>query len=368
MKKIIIVLVLLFVFAMPVSASDDTYTAEYEASGADELSSYLTDDAKKYFYENGIDPADSDWVQNLSAENVFSHILTLFGSGIKAPLKSAGVALGLILLAAAFPSLSDSSTKNGEIIAVLCVAVCIASPVWKTVFAAVEAVKGSSSFMLCFVPVFAGIVAVSGGAVSSVSMSALLLGAAEAVGAVAAFAILPMMGSYLGISLCTSVSPLCSNNDIAEGIRRIAFWVLSLITTVFIGILSIQTAVNSSADSLALKTGKFIIGTAVPIGGAALSEAAATVTASLSLLRSSVGIYAIVALAVILLPIIIEMLIWRLMIFLCSCVSGQFSLGGVTRLLKAVDMMLSLLIGMVLLIAAMFIISLTVVVTTVKTV
>ena len=86
------------------------------------------------------------------------------------------------------------------------------------------------------------------------------------------------------------------------------------------------------------------------------------------MLRSSVGIYAIVALAAILLPIVIEMLIWRIMMFFCVSVSAQFSLGGVTKLLKAVDMMLSVLVGMVLLVAAMFIISLTVVVGAVKAV
>lgn len=368
MKKIIVILILIILPAMPVYAADEIYNEEFEASGAGELSYYLTDDARDYIDENGIDPSNSDWVQNFTAQNVFSHIFELLSGGIKTPLKIGGLALGLIVLTSAFTAFSVFPSKNTQMVSVLCIALCVASPVWKTVSAAVEAVRGSSGFMLCFVPVFAGIVAASGGTVSAVSMSALLLGAAEVVSAVAAFAILPLMGSYLAMSLCTSVSPLSDNNDIAEGIRRIAFWILSFITTVFIGILGIQTAVNSAADTLALKAGKFIIGTAIPIGGAALSEAASTVTASLSLLRSSVGIYGIVALAAILLPIVVEMLIWRLVLFFCSTVSSQFSATSVTKLLKAVDMMLSLLVGVVLLTGAMFIISLTVVVTAVKTV
>lgn len=368
MKKIMVFIALMFLLSLPVCAEEDTYSKQYEASGAGELYYSLPDNAKDYMVQNEIDPASSDWVGKLNTQNVFSHILNLFKGGIKAPIKTAGIALGLIMLTAAFPAFSPSDTKHGEIISVLCIALVIAVPVWQTVSAAVEAVKGSSSFMLCFVPIFAGIVTISGGAVTAVSMSALLLGAAEAVSAVAAFIILPLMGSYLAVSICSSVSPLSGEAQLAEGIRRVAFWVLSFITTVFVAILGIQTAVNSSADTLALKTGKFIIGTAVPIGGAALTEAASTVTASLSLLRSSVGIYAIVALAAILLPIVIEMLIWRIMMFFCVSVSAQFSLGGVTKLLKAVDMMLSVLVGMVLLVAAMFIISLTVVVGAVKAV
>lgn len=366
MKRLIVFGLLLLLFTVPAAAQDDVYSAEYDLSGAGELQAALPDTARDFLNEYGIDPADSGWVSALSDSSVFSHIIGLFTGGMKTPLAVGGLLLGLILLTAALPAVSAERGTELTPVSVLCAALCVAAPVWNTVSAAVSAVRGSSSFMLAFVPVFAGVVAVSGGTVSSVSMSALLLAAAEGVGAVAAFAVLPMMGAYLAMSLCTAVSPLAANNDIADLIRRMAFWILSFATTVFLGILGIQTSVNAAADTLALKTGKFILGTAVPIAGPALSEAASTVAASLSLLRSSVGLYGIVALAAILLPILAELLLWRAVLLICGAVAGQFSLGGVTKLIKAVDLMLSLLVGVVLLTAALFIISLTVVVSAVK--
>ena len=143
-------------------------------------------------------------------------------------------------------------------------------------------------------------------------------------------------------------------------------WIMAFISTVFLGILGIQTAVNSSADSLVSKTAKFIIGSSVPVAGGVLSEALGTVTASMGLLKSSVGIYGALACAAMLLPLIAELLIWRLVLLVTSAAAELVSLSEISGLLRAVDSMLSVLAGVILLVGAMFIISLAAVVTGVR--
>ncbi len=365
MKILTALFLIFFLLTIPVSA-EESYSNLYEASEAEEMNDSLPDDTRKIFEKFGINPETGDWVQNLTPKGVFSHIFSLLTGDILTPVKIIGSVIAVIIITAIVPAFSDFSAGN-QLIPTLSAVCILANPVWNSVYAAVEVVKAGSGFMLSFVPVFAGIVMASGAAVTSVSMSALLLSAAEAVGSIAAFVILPLMGAYLAMSISATVSPIGISDGFSEGIKRVAFWILSFISTVFVGILGIQTAVNSSADTLALKTGKFILGTAVPIGGAAVSEAVGTVSASVSLLRSSVGIYGIVALAVIFVPIILELFLWRAVILCANAVADQFSLTGVSRILKSVDMMFSLLVGTVLITASMFIISLAVVVGTVKT-
>ena len=224
--------------------------------------------------------------------------------------------------------------------------------------------KGLSVFMLAFIPVFAVIVAASGGAATSVSMSALLLTAAQGVSYISSFAVLPLMGGYLAVSISSSVSPLMQRSGIAETVKKLALWITAFISTVFAGILGIQTAVNSSADTLTAKTARFIIGSSVPVAGGVLSEALGTVTASVTLLKSSVGIYGAAACAAILLPLITELLLWRAVLLITAGVAGLFSLPQISGLLKAVDSMMSVLLGIILMVGAMFVISLAVVVST----
>ena len=216
--------------------------------------------------------------------------------------------------------------------------------------------------MTAFVPVFAAVTEAAGNAATSVSMSALLLGAAQAVSFIANFVVIPLMGGYLAITIAASVSPIISNSGIADGIKKLSFWIMSLTSTVFIGILSIQTALGSAADGLSVRTAKFIIGSAVPVAGTALSEALTTVTAAMGTLKASVGIYGVIACAVIFLPLLAELFLWRLVLMVISSVSGLFSLGKISSVIKGVDSVMAVLIGIILLTLAVFIISLTIVI------
>lgn len=365
MKKLIFIMLFCFIFSFSVSAAEtDIYEEQYEISGAEEINDFLDDGTRNFLEINGIDPKNPDWVNSIKNENIISHIIDFIKSGAKAPARAAAAIIGIILISAAVTAFGEQTGRFEPALfaATLAVGGVIAADIWGVVSSAAEALKGTSYFMLSFVPVFVGVVSMSGGAITSAAMGGLLIGGAEAVSSLASFFVLPAMGGYLSISICSTVSPLLNNSNIAAAIKKVTLWTLSFATTLFLGILSIQTAVNSSADSMSVRTARFILGTSVPIAGNTLAEAFTTVTASVSLLRSSVGIYGVVALAVMFLPVIIELVLWRITLLLTGTVSTAFSLPKISGLLKAVDDMISLLLATVLLVAGMFIISLTVVI------
>lgn len=365
MKKAVLIIIFMCVLSLPVSASGDTYKETYDSLGAERLQEALEGPVREFLDKNGITPEDSNWVNNISIGNIFSHIWDLVRGGIKKPMRACAFIIGTVLITAAFTSFGTQKRGFEPALYAAALAVCavVSGDIWQSVSSAVSAVKGCSAFMLSFIPIFTAVVTLSGNAVTAASMSALLLGATELVSAVSSFTVLPLMGGYLAISISTGVSPLIRNSGICDIIKRLAVWILSLCSTVFVGVLGIQTAVNAAADNLAMRTAKFILGTSVPVAGAALSEAVSTISASVLLLRSSIGIYGVVALAAIFVPSIAELLLWRLCLTVSSGVAALFELNKISGILKAVDTMLSLLVGIILLVAGMFIISLTVVTT-----
>lgn len=368
-KRIFAFIIMAVIFTVTVSAeelnNEEFYRNQYELSGADELSDYLPDETKDFLYENGIDPENSGWVNSLTAENVFKHIINFFKTGMKQPLLSGAAILAIILISAA---LGNMETMGGmaEVslyATVLSAAAVIAVPAFSVIKVSVNAMQGCTVFMTAFVPVFAAILAAAGSAVTAASMSALLLGATQTVSYISNFAVVPLLSGYLAISLASSASPIIARSGIADGIKKLSFWIMSLLTTVFIGILSIQTAVNASADTLGLKTAKFIVGSSVPVAGAVLSEALTTVTASMGLLKSSIGVYGIIGCCACFLPLLAELLMWRIMLVLCVCVSDLFAVFKLSGLLRSIDTVMSVIMGIILLTCAMFVISLSVVVT-----
>ena len=369
MKRIITVIILLFLFfSINCSAEEieknEIYEEQYELSGADELDKKLPNDTADYLNQNGISPENPNWVNTLSAENVFSHIWQFLKSGATTPIKAGLAILSVIIISAALSGMEigNSAATTALYATVLSVAAIICVPVISVINASVSAMQGCAVFMSAFIPVFAVIVASSGNAATSVSMSTLLLGASQAVSYISNFVVIPLLSGFLSVSIAASVSPLLSRSGIADGIKKLAFWIMSLLTTVFIGILSIQTAVNASADTLTVKTAKFIVGSAVPVAGTVLSEALTTVTASMGILKSSVGVYGVIACAAIFLPLAAELFIWRIVLMLNSAVADLFSLPKISGLLKSIDTVISVIIGIILLTAAMFVISLSIVI------
>ena len=366
-KRILITALLLCCFSFDAYAeeipSKDYYYEQYKNSGAQELMEALPQETEEFLSENGITAEDPDFVNELSAENVFEHIWNFIRTGAKIPIATGASMLAVILLSAAVTAIqSESASAASKYACIVSAAALITPPVYSVITAGISAMQGSSVFMSAFIPVFAVVTAASGKAVTSASMSALLLGASQAVSFIANFAVLPLMGGYLGLCIASGVSPIISKTGIADGIKKIALWTMSLTSTLFIGILGIQTAVNSAADTLTVKTAKFIIGSAVPVAGTALSEALTTVTASMGLLKAGIGIWGVIACAVIFLPLLLELILWRVMLCLTAAAADLFSLSEISAILRSVDTVMSVLSGIILLIGAVFIISLTVVV------
>ena len=366
MKKTIILTatVLVFLFSFSVSAQESDYKDIYEYSGISETEKSLDENARNFFDSENIDITDYNWTESLKPESIFKHIINTVKNGVKAPLKCGLSVVSIVLIAAAVRLYrKGSSTDTAINLAVTLASFTILfSGVWGSITASVNAVKSSSSFMLSFVPVYMGILSISGAPATATASGSMLLLVSELAAAVAAFGQSAIIGAYLALSIGSSVSPITEKSGLDEVFKKTGVWILSLCSTVLLGILGAKSAVSAAADNMSVRTAKFILGTCVPVAGNALSGAVGTVSTSLSVLKSSVGIYGVVALAAMLIPILLELLIWRFSFLLTGAVCEIFSASKTSKLIKSFDGVFSLLTGGVLIIGATFIISLSVVV------
>ncbi|MBQ1186746.1 MAG: hypothetical protein IIX54_03555 [Clostridia bacterium] len=359
MKKLFFIIIFALILSVNVFAEgnlDEILTENQE----EELYELLSPDAERVIENFEIDITDTEWVNNLTPESVFSQIWDFIKTGAKTPLKCGGIMLSAMLLIAAantfegfapFKSIASYIFTLGTVSAVML-------PMFSLIESASSAIKGISVLMDGFVPTYAGILALSGKAATATGMSFLLLFAVGIVGSLSSFVIVPLMSCYLGVAVAGSVMPNGATNKLGDGIKKAAVWILSLTLTLFLGVLSVQTTVNKAADNLGLKTAKFMIGSFIPVAGGALSETLGTLIGSVNLIKSSVGMFAVVAISAIVLPIVIELLIWRLMLMALGIVSELLGVGIKTDILAAADSVLAVLIGVLLFVGALFIISL----------
>lgn len=278
------------------------------------------------------------------------------------PFSAIFAIVGVVLVFAAIDGLMvDTGNADISVFACFMAVIFLLKPVYILISGIEAAIKGVSSFMIAFVPVYAGVVASSGSVQTAGGYSALLLAAAEGITQFLAFAFVPIASGTMSLGIMGSISPISAALNLAEWIKRSAMWLMGIITTVFLSVLSIQTTITAAADSVGIRTSKAVISGSIPIMGPAIAETLNTARGCLGLLRSGVGIYGVVAIVLLALPFLIKLLIWRAGMWLCSGVSEIFCLTKISGLFRAVDFCLSILLGAVCFIVLLFVISTTVV-------
>ncbi len=367
MKRFFIVFtiaILLFTAATECGAEEitveDTYSQQYKASGADKLSESLPEGVKQQMDEFDISASDTDWADYFTPKNIFQEIWSFLKTGGKRPLTAGCAILAVLLFGSAVKGMADENKTVGFAVTVGITAVTVL-PTVSSILSCVSALKSAGVFMLSFVPVYASILVSKGKTLTAAGFSSVMLVAAEAVTAMCSFIIVPLTGMQLGLSVSSSVLEDVNTSSVSKAIKKTSLWLLTLATTVFLALLGIQTVVKGSADSLSAKTVRFFVGTAVPVVGSVVGDALSTVKGCLKLLSSSVAIYGIVALATILLPVILELLLWRVVLLLTSSAAELLGQDKSASLIRSVDSATAMVLGISVLVTVLFVIAITMV-------
>lgn len=354
----------LFVFGEETEPSeeDEYYQEQMEASGADELPDSLPDETNELLEGLGIGSLNADEFLNLSPDKLLNQALNIMGEQSRDPLRCVVSIIGIMLLCAFLQGMKVSFGEQDltRIFGIVCVLMCIAlmvSPILSCIHDASETIHGSFVFMTAFIPVLGSVMTVSGQTVTATSYSFLMLGASETISALCSNFILPLLHIILALSITSSAAPKLNTSGLTAFLHKTVKWILGFSMSIFVSIMSLQTIVGSASDTVAVKAAKFVVGSAIPVVGGALSEAITSVQSYLGLLKTTVGAFGIIAGAGIFLPIIIRIILWQIGIQLCSAVGELLGLSEISGLLKSVGSVMGLLLAVLLCTALMIIIS-----------
>ena len=374
MKRIIMFSILFFwLFSYSVNAQ----TFEYELSDETDLYSQIYSDFNTQdLIDNTPDEANEFLEKfSVSIENPFSFSDLFSADGaqkfieyikgrITSPLISFTVLIILIVVCALANSLTNNTLETNYSLNMICGMVCITAillPVSSLISGCVKLIGSISVFMGVFIPIFAGVLIACIKSATAISYSSLMFFTCQAVSAFCTSIVLPFSNCFLALSVTSS---LCENNKIGgivNTLKKCAYIVLTTAMALFLAVLSIQGAVNNVADNAATKTTKFFISSFVPIIGPSISEALGSFRGCISLLKSSIGIYVIIVIAVMVLPVIFQILLYKLFLVLSGDVAQMFSVSTVKRICESVNSTLSIILAVVLCSGLMFVFSIAII-------
>jgi stage III sporulation protein AE len=365
MKKlgrfILSLFIVLCIFTFPVLAEEsfdeELYKRQYEISGADALEDLIPDDANEILKSLEVTLENPNKLFSPKVKNILAILWEFVLDGMKNPLKTALSIIGVLLIFASFNGIATQSNNMATFVCFVA-SVIATEPIFAVMESVKIAVQSLSTFMLGLVPVYTAVMLSMGKVTSAGGFSTLLLSASEGVSYLISYCFLPLSGSVLCLGICGGISPIPVLARLAGWIKKSANWAMGIATTLFLSILSLQNSFSSVTDGLAMRTSKAMLSTAIPIMGPAIAETINTARGCMALLKSGIGIYAVLAVIVIALPTAIQLVLWRVSMWISAGTAEIFGMKEVEGLLRSVDYCISVLLSAVCFMTLLFVISL----------
>ncbi|AFK86938.1 stage III sporulation protein AE [Thermoanaerobacterium aotearoense SCUT27] len=272
-------------------------------------------DVKTYLYNllNG--------KETFSVKNIVNGILNIFFNEVKASVE---ILIQLILLAIIGAVLTnlENSFENGGIsqvahMAVYIVLVIVAIKSFMSVLnIGKDAIDSMVNFMQAILPVLITMLASVGAFVSASFFQPALVMIVEFTAKEIRDFILPAILFMTAIRIISRISDKFTLNKLADLFKTICTASISILLSIFIGVLTIQGITSSLADGVISRTTKYAVGAFLPVVGSILSDSIDTIMSASLLIKGAIstfGLIAIVLMAIVpIIKIFSVMIIYKL--------------------------------------------------------
>lgn len=350
MKKLaafVVILMAALLFSLPVNAAQDygreIFDEQLRESGADALYSSLPEQTRELLSELGIYEISEDRMPGADFADILGKTGELAAKKGSAPLAAAAVCIGILLLGSVTGGSQQSALAGvGNAVGALCIYCIIITPLCSLISSVGEVISAITGFSAMYIPVMAGLLACGGHEGSASSYYTLLMGASQIITQLSAKFVIPMINVFTVLSVSASLSCEVKMSSLCSAVYKTVKWVLTFVMSIFATVLTTQTFAASSMDRVSKRALSFTVSSFVPAVGGVLSETLGAFTGSLEMLRSGAGVFIIIACGCIVLPVLIECILWRAVLTVLAAAGETFG----TERMKTVFTMLSDAVGM----------------------
>jgi len=378
MKKVLFVVVIILFSIIGVCFAEvnyqyvlDSYTENYsekiEASLSE--SGALENTEFPDFDVNKIMKNASSGKELFSIKEILKKFLDIFFSEISLVSKSMVCLLAISMLGSFLLELKNSSnsaeiTTAGYLCIYLITVGILASVFTELSYIVLESVKSLSLFVKGIFPVIIASLYASGCISSSTVLQPILAASTEVCVHLIEKLLVPVV--MLSFSVCAvgSLSEKINADKFSAFLMKSVKWIMTVMLIIFIGVVGLQSIAASSVDGLSVKLTKFATSNLVPVVGGLLSESVETVMNCSIVIKNSVGICGILAVLYMSLMPVIKLWVNLVVLRFSAAVMQPISDVRIIKCIASTADLISLLLGILASTSVMFILIITIIITT----
>ena len=356
MKKLISVIAIIFILL-----NISSFTA-FACNEIGNIKDILPSETSEILEQNGFEALNIDELKNINISDIFNYIKNAIKSEIETPFLLIYV-IFLIILIISITRGINGDTLNSEldnnlgIVSVLSLCTTVLTPIMSCLSETKAFIENISTFTKSFVPVLTGVMVSAGQSTTGLGYQAVMLSASQLLSSFLSGIILPLLFIFLAISLISKTTSFLSLNSLTNSIKSAINWALGLSVGLFVALITIKGLIGASADSVALRTGKFFVGSFVPAVGSALSEAATTAIKSVGIIKNTTGVFGIIAAFLYILPPLIKILLYKFTCDISAILGDILGASKIVSVIRDISTVLGLLCSIILSFGAVIILS-----------
>jgi len=218
-----------------------------------------------------------------------------FAREIVANTRLLGSLLALVVMLAVLLALRSSfGDESAANIAYLVGCVVLAGLAISGLRIALEAARDhialTLDFMRALLPVLLSLLIAVGAVMSAGLFSPWLLFSTYAMATLASTVVVPLTLVSAACEVVSALGGRIKVTSVAALLRQVAVTVIGLSMTLFLGVMTVQSAAGSVADGVAFRTGKFLASSFIPVIGKMFGDAMEMVIGGSLVLKNAVGI------------------------------------------------------------------------------
>lgn len=174
--------------------------------------------------------------------------------------------------------------------------------------------------------------------------------------------ILPVVLISNSLNIISQISDEIKISKIPKFLNSATIWVLGIIMTLFVTVLSLEGSLTQTVDGVTAKTTKAAVSTVIPVVGKILGDATDAVIGCAGILKNAVGFVGVIVILGICLSPIIKLTILTITYYLASALCQPIADAKIVNLLESVADTFKTLLAIIFCVTVLLIVGLTIVI------
>lgn len=372
MKKRKITVFIIFLFTVtitfPCLASNELINSQVESFG---ISSFIKE-ADKYTenFEGNINAKellDSAITGKIENQKLFQSLIHVLGKETVSCIQIIASILVIIVIHSILNSISEGLENKGvaqiiyyvQYILIVTIVMANFSEILKMVK---DTIQNLTGFMNTLIPILITLMITTGNIASAGFIQPLLLFIMSFISNIIEIIIVPVLLIATALSVISNLSGKIQIDKLSQYFKTSIVWLIGILLTLFVGVLSLEGTLTSSVDGITAKTAKAAVSSVIPVVGKILGDTVDTVIGCANILKNAVGVVgAIIILAICAMPIIkltVLTCLYKLMAGLCQPIADE----KIVKLLEQLGDTFKILLAIVCSISVMLLIGVTIII------